>query len=101
MKSLPLFLLICSCLIFKQPKGIRNNSKTLIDNILSNVITPNNISGNITAAILDHLPKFFIVPNIFSNQPSTKLNIFEKDWSKFDQKNFILDYLSVENGELN
>ena len=34
-----------------QPTRIRNNSKTLTDNIYLNVITPNNISGNITATI--------------------------------------------------
>ena len=68
------------------------------DNIYSNVITPNNISGNVTATILDHLPQCLIAPDIFSNSPSTKLNIFEKDWSKFDQENFILDYLSVDWG---
>ena len=79
-----------------QPTRTRNNSKTLIDNIYSKVITPNNISGNITATISDHLPNFFFVSDIFSNPPSIKLNIFERDWSKFDQKNFILDYLSVD-----
>ena len=42
------------------------------------------------------LPQFFIARNIFFNPPSTKLNIFERDWSKFDQENFILDYLSVD-----
>ena len=56
-----------------QPTRIRNNSKTLIDNIYSDLITPNDISGNITNTILDHLPQF---PDIFSNPPSTKLNIF-------------------------
>ena len=54
-----------------QPTRIRNNSKTLIDNIYSNVITPNNISGNITATISDHLPQCLIAPDIFSNPPST------------------------------
>ena len=79
-----------------QPKRIRNNSKTLIHDIYLNVITPNNnISGNITVTISDHLPQFLIAPDIFSNPTSTKLNIFERDWSKFDQKNFILDYLPV------
>ena len=24
------------------------------------------------------------------------MNIFQRDWSKFDQENFILDYLSVD-----
>ena len=73
-----------------QPTRIRNNCKTLIDNIYSNVIIPNNISGNITAAISDHLPQFLIAPNIFSNPKSTKLNIFERDWSKFDQETLFL-----------
>ena len=56
-----------------------SNSKTLIDNISLNVITPNNISGNLTATITDHLPQFLIAPDIFSNLPSTKLNIFERN----------------------
>ena len=73
-----------------QPTKIRNNSKTLIDNIYSNVIAPNNISGNITATISDHLPQFLITSDIFSKPPSTKFNIFERDLSKFDQENFIL-----------
>ena len=75
---------------------IRNNSKTLIDNIYSNVITPNNISGNYTVTIYDHLPQFLIAPDISSNLSSRKFNIFEGDWSKFDQEKFILDYLSVD-----
>ena len=41
-----------------------------------------------------------MAPDIFSNPPSTKLIFFffflEKDWSKFDQENLILDYLSVD-----
>ena len=73
-----------------QPTRIRNNSKTLIHNIYSNVITPNNISGNITVTILDHLPQFLIAPDIFSNPKSAKLNIFERDRSKFDKKNLFL-----------
>ena len=79
-----------------EPTGIRNNFKTLIDNIYSNLITPNNISGNITATILDHLPQFLIAPDILPNPPSKKPDIFERDWSKFDQEKFILDYLSVD-----
>ena len=47
-----------------KPPKIRNNSKTLIDNIYSNVITPNNILGNLTSIISDHLPQFLIAPDI-------------------------------------
>ena len=56
------------------------------------MITPNNISGNSIASIFDHLPQI-IALDILSNPSPTKLNIFERDWSKFDKKRFILDYL--------
>ena len=38
--------------------------------------------------------------NIFSNPPSNKSNISERDWSKFDQENFILDYFSIDWNEM-
>ena len=39
-----------------QPIRITSHSNTLIDNIFSNVIDPNVISGNLTATISDHVP---------------------------------------------
>ena len=75
-----------------QPTRITSHSSTLIDNIFSNVIAPDIISGNLTATISDHLPQFLIIPNIFCNISGNKSNIYELDWFKFDQENFILDY---------
>ena len=49
-----------------------------------------------TTTISDHLPQFAIIPNIFGNISANKSNIYERDWSKFDQENFILDYFSVD-----
>ena len=79
-----------------QPTRITSHSKTLIDNIFTSITLPDSISGNLTATISDHLPQFLIVPNIFSNPPANKSNIYERDWSKFDQENFVLDYLSID-----
>ena len=79
-----------------QPTRITSHSNTLIDNIFSNVIDPDIISGNLTATISDHLPQFSIIPNMLSNISGNKSNIYERDWSKFDQENFILDYFSVD-----
>ena len=79
-----------------QPTRLTSHSKTLIDNIFSNIISPEAISANLTAPISDHLPQFMIVPNVFSNPPSSKANIFERDWSNVDQENFILDYFSID-----
>ena len=49
----------------------------------------------ISVTISDHLPQFAIIPNMFGNILGNKSNIYERDWSKFDQKNFILDYCFV------
>ena len=49
----------------------------------------------ISVTISDHLPQFAIIPNMFGNILGNKSNIYERGWSKFDQKNFILDYFFV------
>ena len=79
-----------------QPTRITSHYNTLINNIFSNIIDPDIISGNLTATISDHLPQFAIIPNMFGNIPGNKSNIYERDWSKFDQNNFIVDYFSVD-----
>ena len=33
---------------------------------------------------------------MFGNVSGNKSNIYERDWSKFDQENFILDYFSAD-----
>ena len=79
-----------------QPTRLTSHSKTLIDNIFSNVISHEVTSGNITATISDHLPQFLFVPNVFSNPSCQKSNIYERDWSKFVQQNFVLDYFDKD-----
>ena len=79
-----------------QPSRFTTNSKTLLDNIFSNMAVPNIISGNLTASISDCLPQFLVAPIIFFNASYPKSNNYERDWSRFDQENFILDYFSVE-----
>ena len=79
-----------------QPARITRHFNTLVGNIFSNVIDPDIISGNLTATISDHLPQFSIIPNMFGNISGNKSNIYERDWSKFDRENFILDYFSVD-----
>ena len=34
--------------------------------------------------------------NMFGNISGNKSNIYERDWPKFDQENFILNYFSVD-----
>ena len=79
-----------------QPTKIRDSSKILIDNIFSKTLIENTISSNLMDTISNHLPQFIILPNILSNPPSNKSNIYERDWSNFVLENFILDYFSVD-----
>ena len=62
-----------------KPTRITSHSYTLIDNIFSNIIDPDIISGNLTATISNHLPQFSIIPNMFGNTASNKTNIYERD----------------------
>ena len=78
------------------PTRINGNSKTLIDNIFSNITSSDTVSGNVSASISDHLPQFCIVPELLGGSTTNKTNIYERDWSKFDRPNFILDYLAVD-----
>ena len=77
------------------PTRNNRNSKTLIDSIFSNFVSNEVIAGNLTETISDHLPRFLIAPDIFCNPPANKTNIFEKNWSKFNHENFILDYFDI------
>ena len=82
------------------PTRITSHSKTLIDNIFSNYIFHEIISGNISATISDHLPQFLFVPNILPNPSTQKSNFYERDWSKFKQENFIRDYFDTDWADL-
>ena len=66
-----------------QPARITSHSKTLIHNILTKVILPDLLWGNLAAT--EHLSQFLIVSNTLCNPPLNKSNIYERDWSNFDQ----------------
>ena len=61
-----------------QPSRVTTNSKTLIDNIFSNMAVPNIIPVNLTASISDHPPQFFVAPDTFFNAPYSESNNYEQ-----------------------
>ena len=83
-------------LFILQLTQLTGHSKTLIDNIFFNLISHDVISGNITATISDHLPQFLIAPNVIPNPSSNRSNIFERNWSDFNQQNLIVGYISAD-----
>ena len=64
--------------------------------MFSNYISQEIVSDSLTTTISDHLPQFFIAHHIFLNVPNRTTNIFERHWSRFNHKEFILDYFLVD-----
>ena len=60
------------------PTKINTNKNTVIDNIFTNHIHPDMKSGNLTLAISDHLPSFFIVPRENQNHMPKHHNLYTK-----------------------
>ena len=64
---------------------LTSTSHTLIDNIISNVITEDTISGSIINTISDHLGQFLIRP-YHSIEPNSKREISSKETLKISVK---------------
>ena len=65
-----------------QPTRITSRSKTLIDDIFSNIISPEVVSGNVTATISDHMSQFLFTPNVLSKSSSQKSNTYQSSLFK-------------------
>ena len=53
-----------------------------------------NFSGNLTWNIFDHYPQFLLIKNINPDK-KIKHNIHQRSWNKFDQTEFVLDFLDI------
>ena len=78
------------------PTRVTSHSQTIIDNILSDYVSKEAMSGNLTSTISDHLPQVLFIPCMFSDNPATKSNIFERSWKNFNQAEFIMDYFDKD-----
>merc|ERR1712080_322003 len=78
------------------PTKINPKKSTIIDNIFTNQIHPDMQSGNLTLAISDHLPSFFILPRDNQDHTPHKQNLYTRKTKNFDKINFIYDYLEID-----
>ena len=69
---------------------VTGHSQTIIDYIF--YVSKDALCGNLTSTISDHLPQILFIPSIFSDNPNTKPNIFERSWTNFNQAEFVMDY---------
>ena len=68
---------------------VKNAKPSLLDNIFSNLVDNELISGNLIEKISDHLPNFIIIPHL--NKSDFKHHYQKRDYSKFDEIFFIND----------
>ena len=76
-----------------KPTRVHRNSATLIDNIFTNKVEENIISGNLSSDVSDHFAQFCI-----SQWPLSKekpLRLLSRDFSNFTERNFINDLLLI------
>ena len=70
----------------------RSKSKTLIDNILINSVEYPSHSGNLTIQLSDHLLQFVILEGFFKELALKKINIFERNYQNFNEREFFDQY---------
>ena len=72
-----------------QATRVTYHSKTLIDNILSNLVSKEAVCGNVSSTKLDHLPQFLIMSSIiiFYNLPISNLKYLKEIGINSPKKN--------------
>ena len=79
------------------PTKVNRGKNTLIDNIFTNHLHPDNKSGNLEIDLSDgHLPSFMIMPWQNQNHLPKKHNLYTHNSTNFSSENFILDYLNID-----
>ena len=66
----------------------RLKAKTLIDNIFLNSLEFQSNSGNVLIEISDHLIQFLILEGFVKERSLPETNIFKRDFSKFNEREF-------------
>ena len=72
------------------PTRVTGYSQTIIDNIFLYYVSKEAVCGNLTSTISVHLPQVLFIPSMFSDNPATKSNIFERSWKNLNQLNGLL-----------
>ena len=78
------------------PTKINTGKSSVIDNIFTNQIHPDMMSGNLTIGISDHLPSFMIVPRDNQSHLPKQNNIYTRKVKNFDRENFLLEYFDLK-----
>ena len=76
------------------PSRVSENSSTLIDNIFSNTVDCETISGNILTQITDHFPQFLVVKHAAISYKD--LHYYKHDFSNLNAKVLLNDFENLD-----
>ena len=62
------------------------HSKTLIDNIFSNMIEDSSVSGNLVTTISDHYGQFLLMKNLNNKKKITKTEVYHQEFQNINEK---------------
>ena len=80
-----------------KPTKVNANSTTLIDNIFTNNIHPESLSGNLCINLSDgHIPSFLFSKNENQDHIPKKHNYYKRNYKKFNIAQFEAEYDSVD-----
>ena len=73
---------------------VKGQKPSLLDNIFSNAIDKETITGNLIAKITDHMPNFIILKNITLDHKSSKKKV--RNFKSFDHDKYHTDVNSID-----
>ena len=68
------------------PSRVTPLSKTLTDNIFSNMIEDNSILGNLVTSISNHYGQFLCMKKLNNKKNSTKTEVYHQDFQNVNEK---------------
>ena len=82
------------------PTRVSTQSSTLIDNIFISLLNTKIYAGNLLVGISDHMPQVFIISDEFEKGDKEISNLSQIEWSKFDEKKFQNEFMSINWDEI-
>ena len=82
------------------PTRVTPRSQTLIDNIFSNIIEEDIISGNIMTTISDHYIQFVLFKNQIKSKTNIKMANFARNYKSLNKDHFDYDLRNTEWDEI-
>ena len=77
---------------------IDGNKPSIVDNIFTNIIDKQIMSGNFLGEISDHMPNFMIIKDFTDKQLKQKRIV--RDFKSFNQENYIKDISNINLDEV-